>query len=95
MPAFPIQGCKSAHLTAAGSTLISGAAGIYFGLSVNTGASTATVTLYDGIDTSGTVIGVFTAAAAASFLAPMVGRKFSTGLYAVVTGAPDLTVFYS
>jgi hypothetical protein len=92
MSGFPSAGCKSTHLSAAGSTAIT--AGIFFGLTVNTGAAGATVTLYDGIDNTGTIIGVYSAAAVSELLAPMVGCALTKGLYAVVTGTPDITLYY-
>lgn len=94
MSDFPTQGCKSSHLTAAGGTLIKTGAGIFFGLTVNTGVAAATVTLYDGIDNTGAVIGIYSAAATVQLLAPMVGRGLVTGLYAVVSGTPDVTAFW-
>lgn len=92
MSAYPIQGCKSTHLSAAGSTVIP--AGIYFGLTVNTGVAASTVTLYDGTDNTGAVIGVFSSATAISLPAPMCGLALSKGLFAVVTGTADITLYY-
>lgn len=61
-------------------------------LSINTGASGATVALYDGTSASGTKLGTFSAVA--QFAEPL-GFPFRTGLFVVVTGAPDVTISFT
>lgn len=58
-------------------------------VTVNTGATGASVTLYDGPDASHPVIAVLAAAAVGSFAYDAVLTK---GLYVSVSGAPDVTV---
>lgn len=78
------------HLNAAGTqTIDSSPGGILHIVSVNTGASSATVTLYDGPDTSHPQIAAINAA-------PQVSLRYDislhAGLTAVVTGNPDVTI---
>lgn len=78
------------HLNAAGTqSLDATPGGILHIVSVNTGASSATVTLYDGPDTSHPEIAAISAAAQASL---RYDTTLHTGLTAVVTGTPDVTI---
>lgn len=45
---FPLSGAKPTNITTSTTTQIKNAAGIFFGLSVNTGQSGASLALYDG-----------------------------------------------
>lgn len=68
--------------------------GAVAGISVNTPETASTVTLYDGMSTSGRKIGTFVTTAAGYL--PLPGINFATGLYAVTTGGtpPDVTVLF-
>lgn len=78
------------HLNAAGTqTLDSSPGGILHLVSVNTGASGASLALYDGPDTSHPQIAAISAAAQASLPFDI---SLHAGLTAVVTGAPDVTI---
>ena len=81
-------GGSAFHVTATGVIAGSGG-GVLHVVNVNTGASAATLTLYDGTSTSGAVIAVISAAAPLSLPYDAVLNK---GLYAAVSGAIDVTV---
>ncbi|MFM0428197.1 hypothetical protein PQQ75_04205 [Paraburkholderia aspalathi] len=84
---------KYANLSAAGSTLLKTGIGSLGGVVVGTGAAGATITLYDGTNTSGTLIAVLSAAAPVPLT---FGVSFFTGLYVVVAGgSPNVTVSYT
>ena len=74
-------------MTASGPVAESGG-GVLHSVNVNTGASGATVTLQDGTST-GPVIAVIDASAVHTFLYDAV---LSAGLYAAVSGSPDVTI---
>ena len=67
--------------------------GVLNGITVNTGVAGASVALYDGTSTAGTKLGTF--AATAQFGATSLGIPFTTGLFVVVTNAPDVTISFS
>jgi hypothetical protein len=76
------------HLAAAGSRLIKTGAGALASLNVNTGAA-GTLTVRDGLDATGAVLGVIDTTARGFIPAPW---SFSTGLYVTQAGAADLTL---
>lgn len=80
------------NLTGAGSTQVKAGIGWLGGVTVNTGVASATVTVYDSLTATGTKIATISAAAPVSL--PF-GVRFSTGLFVVVTGAPDITISFS
>jgi hypothetical protein len=80
------------NLNAAGSTLIKAGVGQLVDVTVNTGASGSSIALYDGTSVTGTPIATIDPAANGCFL---FGVQFNTGLFAVVTGTPDITVVYN
>lgn len=80
-------GGGAAHLTA--SSVIAGAGGgILHTLTVNKGATSATVTLYDGTSTSGAVIAVIDASVPQTLTYDAV---LHAGLYAAISGSIDVT----
>ncbi len=95
-PSYPITGFKPTNITDAANHLLKTGAGILGGLTVNTPHAGATIAIYDGVDNTGTLIGTFSAAAAASFLCTVVGTSFKTGLFAVTAGGTpaDITVYW-
>lgn len=59
---------------------------------VNTGVAAATITLYDGTSSGGTVIASISTATQTDL---EYGVQFNTGLFAVVVGTANVTVVYS
>ena len=91
----PPPGMKNANITTDTGTLLKTGKGTLLGISVNTPASGATITVYDGIDNTGTVIGIYPATAAGMVALPSYGVAFVTGLYVVTAvGAANVTVYY-
>lgn len=88
----PLGAQSYTNLAAAGGTQVKAGIGWLGGVTVNTGIASATVTLYDSLTATGTKIATISAAAPLSL--PF-GVRFSTGLYAVVSGTPDVTIAYS
>lgn len=83
---------KFYNFTAANAgQIIKTGSGALQGVIINTGGA-GTITLYDGVSTGGTKIGIINTAAQASLY---YGVAFTTGLFAVVTGTEDITVTYT
>jgi hypothetical protein len=84
------------NITTSTSTLVKTGAGVFLGLSVNTGQAGDTVTVYDGLTAGGTKIGTYSSAAVGGPTLPSGGIAFSTGLFVVTTGGTpaDITVSY-
>lgn len=80
------------HINAAGSTQALSGAGVLMGVTINTGASGATVALYDGTSTAGKEIAVISAEAPGGL---SYGVPVAAGLFVVVTGSPDITIRHS
>lgn len=74
--------------------LIKTGAGVVRSLIVNTGGTTSTAVLYDGLTSAGTKLGTFSTLAAGAL--PL-NIAFTTGLFVVLAGgaAADVTVTYS
>lgn len=83
-----MTGGSAFHVTATG-VIASGGGGILHSVCVNTGASGATLTLYDGTSASGAKIAAI--AATASFCLTY-DAVLNAGLYAVISGSIDVTV---
>lgn len=84
-----VVGGSAFHLSAAGTQPIAeSGGGILHAVVVNTGASGASVTLHDGT-ASGPVIAVVAATAQVDLVYDVL---LESGLTAVVTNAPDVTV---
>jgi hypothetical protein len=79
------------YVTGAITTQIKTGAGSLHGVVVGIAAAGATVALYDGLNTSGTPIGVVDASTVRSAIFDC---QYNTGLYMVVTGTPAVTVTY-
>lgn len=76
-------------IAATAGTAIKSGVGSLFSVVVGVGVASSTITLYDGTSTSGTPIATVSAAAP---IALDFGVTFKTGLFAVVVGAPNVTV---
>jgi hypothetical protein len=83
-----IQGGTALHVTGTG-VIKSGPGGILHTVTVNTGASGATLALYDGTSAEGAVIAVIAATATVSLT---YDASLNEGLYAVVSGDIDVTI---
>jgi hypothetical protein len=84
---------KYANLSGVGTTLLKTGIGSLGSVAIGTGAAGASISLYDGTSSSGTLIGVIGAATTGSVT---FGVQFFTGLYAVVAGgSPNATVSYT
>jgi hypothetical protein len=84
------RGTTLTHLTAAGSFLIKTGKGWISTVNVNTSGN-GTLTIYDGIDATGTVLAVIDTSknTTTSAFSPW---PFKTGLFMVQTGAADVTI---
>jgi hypothetical protein len=82
------------HLSSPGSTLLVTGKGAIMAIDINTpGASGAKLTVYDGVDATGAVMGVIDCTKQTG-QAGGLGWPFKTGLFVVVAGSPDLTLVY-
>ena len=82
---------RSKRLTASGLVLTASGQAILSGILVATG--TPTITVYDGTDTTGEVIvNGLVAVAGTPYPIPRIINK---GIYVVLSGAGDITVFYN
>lgn len=91
-------GDNAKNITGAESTIVSPRPGILRRLAVGTAVGDGTVTVYDGLDTNGTVIATVTLPADVSAMPPSsleLGVTYTTGLFVVTTGAGlDVTVVW-
>ena len=78
------------HISTATTTLVKTGAGVLHNIVINT-TSAGAITVYDGIDNTGAVIGIIAASApvGSNF---KYGVGFKTGLTIVTAGASDITV---
>jgi hypothetical protein len=83
-----VQGGAGFHVTATGIIVPAGG-GTLHAVVINTGASGATLTLYDGTSASGAKIAAVAATTTAGLIYDI---ALVNGLYAVVSGAIDVTV---
>ena len=80
------------HISGVTSKLVTTGPGFLQGLFFNTPVAGA-VTVYDGTDNTGAVLGVFTfAASAAPLPIPLMNWPFKTGLFVSCPSGSDLTV---
>lgn len=89
--ALPPGSATYAHLTASGQ--VKAKVGSLQTLVINSSTAAVTVTIYDSLTATGTVIGIITTAAAPVSLE--YGVQFNTGLYVSLSAAADVTVVYS
>lgn len=82
-----VGGGSAFHFSAAGTDDVAAPGGILHVVSVNTGASGASVDIRDG--SSGGTVATIDATAPRSLFYDV---QLKTGLHVVVTGAPDVTV---
>ena len=81
------------HTGAAGSYLIASAPGWITGISVNTTVQgSGTLTVYDGVDASGTVIGVIDVSKGNPSPQAASPWPFRVGLFVVLSAAADITI---
>jgi ABC-type nitrate/sulfonate/bicarbonate transport system substrate-binding protein len=71
-------------------------AGKLKGIFVSAASSTPTITVYDSAaaTTTATILGVFTPAAATSYILPLEGAYAKNGIYVVISGTVSATVLY-
>lgn len=71
-------------------------AGKLKGIFVSSASSTPTITVYDsaGTTTTKTILGVFTPAAATSYLLPLDGAYAKDGIYVAIGGTVAATVIW-
>lgn len=71
-------------------------AGKLKGIFVSSASSTPTITVYDsaGTTTTQTILGVFTPAAATSYLLPLDGAYAKDGIYVAIGGTVAATVIW-
>ena len=71
-------------------------AGKLKGIFVSSASSTPTITVYDsaGTTTTQTILGVFTPAAATSYLLPLDGAYAKDGIYVVISGTVAATIIW-
>ena len=84
----PPLGAITTHNTGAGTNLLKTGAGALASININTGA-TGTLTFYDSLTGSGTVLGVINTANQGFLQCPW---PFTTGLTVVQTGSADVTI---
>jgi hypothetical protein len=84
----PPPSAAVSHLNAAGSTLIKTGAGALASINVNT-SSAGALTIRDGVDATGAVLGIVDTTARGFIPAPW---SFSTGLYVTQAGTADVTM---
>jgi hypothetical protein len=95
IPVYLVAAGTPKNITTSTTTLVKTGPGSIYGLTVNTGGTTSTAKLYDGIDATGTLIATCaTTATGASFTYNI---AFAAGLCIVTAGgAPaDVTVSYA
>ena len=71
-------------------------AGKLKGIFVSAASSTPTITVYDSAatTTTNTILGVFTPAAATSYILPLEGAYAKSGIYVVISGTVAATILY-
>jgi ABC-type nitrate/sulfonate/bicarbonate transport system substrate-binding protein len=71
-------------------------AGKLKGIFVSAASATPTITVYDSAatTTTATILGVFTPAAATSYILPLEGAYAKNGIYVVISGTVSATVLY-
>ena len=71
-------------------------AGKLKGIFVSAASSTPTITVYDSEakTTTNTILGVFTPAAATSYVLPLDGAYAKSGIYVVISGTVSATIIY-
>lgn len=75
---------------------IKSTAGKLKGIFVSAATSTPTITVYDSsaATTARTILGVFTPAAATSYLLPLEGAYANDGIYVVLSGTVSATIIW-
>lgn len=90
-------GATPHNIVANGNNLLKTGSGTLYGISVNTGGTTSTATVYDGLDAGGTKIGTFSTVDQGGPVLPARGLAFVVGLFVVTAGAvaADITVSFA
>lgn len=85
-----------AHISTATTTVIKSGAGILGSIIINKAIALSAVTIYDGTNAQGTVIGIITQPLAllSSQRIMTYNCKFSTGLTIVTSSTDDITITY-
>lgn len=95
--AVATAGAATAHITTATTTTVKSGAGIAHEILIGTPVASATITVYDSLTASGTILAVITLPSVITAFGPvavMRDRAFATGLTIVTSGATDLSVSY-
>lgn len=90
-----LSACRYTHLTTAATTTIKSGAGYLGGITINTPIASGTITIYDSLTATGTIIAVITNPGVLLSQGPLngfYGVGFQTGLTIVTTGTMDITV---
>lgn len=95
LAASVVGGAAYANITTNTNTLVKTGAAAFYGISVNTGGTGATATVYDGTTAGGKLIGTFDVSARGTIMVS-VGLALTVGLFIVTagSGAANLTVIY-
>jgi hypothetical protein len=80
------------HTGVAGSYLVASSPGWITGISVNTTAQSGTLTVYDGVDASGAVLGVIDVSKGNPNPQAASPWPFRVGLFLVLSGNADITI---
>jgi hypothetical protein len=83
---------KLTHIAAAGSYLIEDGWGFLMEVSINTTASSGSLTLYDGLDATGNVMAVIDVTKNNPSASNNTPWPFNTGLFVVLSGGADVTI---
>lgn len=91
-------GFEFKNITSATTTLVKPGGGVLHTLTINKVVASAVVTVYDGVDANGKLIGIITIPATLLTEGPVTAiydLAFSTGLTIVTVGAQDITVTFA
>jgi hypothetical protein len=82
------------HFNTAGSRLLHTGPCTFAGFSVNTGAASSSLSVYDGLTAGGALLGVFDTAVTDErpWVTPGGGWGLLVGCFIVVVGTPDITI---
>lgn len=87
--------CSYKNITTQTTTVIKRGSGVLHAVTLNTPVATSVITIYDGIDTTGTKIATYTVAASPQPSSVVYDVVFTVGLTVVTaTATTDLTVSY-
>lgn len=92
---FSLPIWDKAHISSVATTLVKDGMGVLGGIVINKATTNGTVTVVDGVNAQGSVIGVVThGASPLSGNTIPIGCRMEHGITVVTSGADDLTVLY-